>query len=242
MVTMSNSGIGKGAFAQLPNYVTAEQCQQWCDLARRNEDNWETHFEYLHSYGSAWYLEIEGGRLHYYHANAPRTNQMLQELPDLVPTLASVGTVLAGPDGKTGYPVRPRRVAKGPYWSDAGVVMSTRGTLGEAHADYEGLAPHPEKLFDPSTIAFSAIISLAVPAAGGHLTLWPKRVLANECFEEDSESLELRYEVGTLTVFDSFCFHRIQGATMDDSRPYRMIAGMHFLFIDGPEPHWEHWF
>jgi hypothetical protein len=239
---MAGIRIEKGGYVQIPHYVTPELCKEWCDLVCAQEEGWETHFEHLHSYGVAWYLEIENGRLHYYHAQAERTNAQLAAIPDLLPILSAVGQVLVGPDGRTGYPVRPRRINLGPYWSDAGLVLSSKGRIGEAHADYEGLAPYPAKLFDSNTLAFSAIISLAVPAQGGNLKLWPGRKIANQDFCEESPSVELVYKVGTLTVFDSFCFHQIQPAEMNEEFPFRMVAGIHFLFIDGPEPHWEHWF
>jgi len=56
----------------------------------------------------------------------------------------------------------------------------SQGTEGVEHADYEGLAPYPDCMFDPDTRAYSAVLPLAAPASGVHLRIWKDRCTANE--------------------------------------------------------------
>lgn len=96
-----------------------------------------------------------------------------------------------------------------------------QGHEGVVHADYEGLAPYPQKLFDPDTRAYSAVLSLAMAASGGNLENLQEHQLANEepllC---DQKVSEVAYKVGTMTIFDSFCYHRHIGVSqLDDDHP-----------------------
>lgn len=181
--------------------------------------------------------------LAYYHANAKRTNELLRALPDFVETLSSSARFLVAPDGKTGLEAKPRHENLGPYWVEAGVVVMNRGTAGVEHADYEGLSPYPEKLFDASTRAYSAVLCLASAESGGNLRIWKQRVLANEePALEEGASEDIIYEPGALVLFDSFCYHQITESVLNEEHRYRAIGALHFLYKDAPSPHWEYWF
>jgi hypothetical protein len=207
------------------------------------KEHWENHFDFINSLGSAWYLSIEAGLLHYYHANAPATNRLLETLDGLVDKLKMTSRYMVAADGRTGLPCRARRENLGPYWVDAGVVLMMRGTEGQIHADYEGVAPYPAKLFDEQTRAYSTVISLFKPAIGGNLKIWLKRHLANQKPNlEDYLADVIDYSIGSLTIFDSFCYHRILSSQLTEEYPYRAIAAMHFLYQEEPFPHWEYWF
>lgn len=235
--------VGTAQVATIPNFVSAADCERWLAQVWDDKEFWENRFEFINSYGSAWYLDIEVGLLNYYYANATATNERLQRLEGLVQKLSSVCIDLVAPDGSTGHPARPRKDNLGPYWADAGVVIMTRGREGEIHADYEGLAPYPAKLFDANTRAYSAVLSLFKPKIGGNLKIWLKRFLGNEKPElEDYFAQVADYAPGSVTIFDSFCYHQILASELTDDRPYRAIAGMHFLYMDAPYPHWEYWF
>lgn len=118
-----------------------------------------------------------------------------------------------------------------------------KGTEGVIHADYEGIAPYPPMLFDPQTRAYSAVISLATAASGGNLMIWKDRKLASQEMElDDSLAEEVTYSVGSMSIFDSFCYHRIMASKLDDSHRFRAIAAVHFLYLDKPYPHFEYWF
>jgi hypothetical protein len=235
--------VGPNQVVCLDNYVDEATCSAWLSQVLANQDEMETRFEFIHSYGSSWYLDIEHGLLAYYHANAEHTNELLHALPNLVETLADSAKFLEAPDGSTGLPSRPRSQNLGPYWANAGVVLMMKGTEGVIHADYEGIAPYPPMLFDPQTRAYSAVISLATAASGGNLMIWKSRKLASEEFEmDDSCAQEVAYSVGSLSIFDSFCYHRIMASKLDDNHRFRAIAAVHFLYLDKPYPHFEYWF
>lgn len=153
--------VGPSQVLLIDNYVSAELCRDWLRQVLENSQEFETRFEYIHSYGNAWYLDIEHGLLHYYHANAAHTNDLLHALPNLISTLTASAKYLESQSGETGLPVRSRSENLGPYWVDAGVIMMMKGLEGVVHADFEGLAPYPAKLFDSKTRAYSAVLSLA---------------------------------------------------------------------------------
>lgn len=243
MTTTEAWKVGPNQVICIDNFVDESTCSQWLGQVLANQEAMETRFEFIHSYGSSWYLDIEHGLLAYYHANAQATNQLLHALPGLVATLAGVSKYLEAPDGSTGLPSRPRSENLGPYWADAGVVLMMKGTEGVIHADYEGMAPYPSMLFDPQTRAYSAVISLATAASGGNLMIWKDRKLASQEMElDDSLAEEVTYSVGSMSIFDSFCYHRIMASKLDDSHRFRAIAAVHFLYLDKPYPHFEYWF
>ena len=235
--------VGPAQVRTISNFVDASRCRAWVDRAWADQTQWKKRFDYIHSYGRAWYLELEYGMLHVYHAEAAATNALLAGLDGLVPALAACARHLEAPDGSVGLPSRPRWKNLGPYWGEAGVIAMTRGTAGYVHADYEGLSPYPARIFDPATRAYSAVLMLARPASGGHLKVWTRRFLGNERQAlEDCPSEVAEYDTGTLALFDSFCYHQIQAAELDESSPFRAVAAMHFLYVDQPHPHWEYWY
>lgn len=235
--------IGPGQVLSIPNYTSPAQCSQWLEIVLNNPDKWETRFDYIHSYGNCWYLDIEIGMLHYYHANAAKTNELLSTLPNLVSSLASSSRYLLSADGSSNLPSRPRHANLGPYWVEAGLILMTGESEGAIHADYEGLSPYPDKLFDPETRAYSAVLCLATGESGGNLKIWKKHVLANETPPDDNSYFEeVIYKQATLALFDSFCYHQISSSVLTDDHRYRAVAAMHFLYKEEPYPHWEYWF
>ena len=235
--------VGANEIIKVEGIADIDRCHDWLRTVFSNTQSWETRFGYIHTYGNAWYLDIEAGLLHYYHANSSRTNALLKELPELVPTLLRASEYMVGPSGETGLPCRFRALNLGPYWADAGVVMMVKGVEGEVHADYEGLAPYPAQLFDSGTRAYSAVLTLAVAASGGDLRIWKRRHLANEEPNLTDDVVEtVKYSVGSMVIFDSFCYHQISQSKLNDQHPWRAVAAVHFLFKSEPFPHWEHWF
>jgi len=240
---MNEISVGPTQVRTISNFVEAGRCREWVGKAWGEPAKWKKRFDYIHSYGSAWYLELEYGMLHAYHADAANTNALLAGLDGLVPALASSARFLEAPDGSTGHPARARRQNLGEYWADAGVVLMTRGKEGYIHADFEGLSPYPPMLFEEKTRAYSAVLMLSRPASGGHLTVWTRRFLGNERMALDGVPTAVaEYDVGTLAVFDSFCYHQIQAAQLSEEFPHRAVAAMHFLYLDRPFPHWEYWY
>ena len=239
----SSKSVGPAEVITISNFVEAGRCKAWLDQAWGQQQHWKKRFDYIHSYGRAWYLELEYGMLHVYHSDAVATNNLLAQLDGLVPALAAAAALMVAPDGKTGLPARPRSQNLGPYWVDAGVIVMTRGTAGMIHADFEGLSPYPAKMFDEHTRAYSAVLMLSKPVSGGNLRVWNKRFLANERQALDGVSSQVaEYAQGTLAVFDSFCYHQIEESQLTEELPHRAVAAMHFLYMDAPHPHWEYWY
>jgi hypothetical protein len=235
--------VGPSEIIKIAGAATPHQCSGWLRKVLTNSHRWVTRFPNIHSYGNVWYLDIEHGALHEYHANANETNKLVAELPELVPILLRSANHMSGPNGETDLPCRSRAQNLGPYWVDAGIVMMDRGSEGVVHADYEGLAPYPAQLFDSSTRAYSAVLTLAVAASGGNLKIWKKRRLANEEPQlQDAFSEIVEYSVGSMVIFDSFCYHQIMESQLNPEHPWRAVAAVHFLFKSEPHPHWEYWF
>lgn len=237
------STVGPSQVTTIQNFVDPARCRKWIDDAWADRDSWKKRFEYIHSYGRAWYLELEYGMLHVYHSDAERTNALLARHEGLVEALASSAKFMQAPDGRTGLPARARRENLGPYWADAGLIAMTRGTAGVVHADYEGLSPYPAMMFDERTRAYSAVLMLCKPVSGGDLKVWTRRWLANERADTDGVPAQIaEYAVGSLALFDSFCYHQILESTLSEAHPYRAVAAMHFVYRDDPHPHFEYWY
>lgn len=143
-------------------------------------------------------------------------------------------------------PAIARHERRGPYWCHSGIHIAGRNRGGSQHADFEGLAPYPEMMFDPATRAYSVMLSIQRPRFGGGLQVWPGRLSGSHDDAEWERHLQqqpraLDYPVGTLTIIDSFLVHRIQ-PSFTWGHHYRMVGVMHFLYREEPEPHWEYWF
>ncbi len=216
-----------------------------------SSSRWRAYAGGMYTYGSSWYLDIECGELHYYHALAEHSNQMLAELPDFLEQMRGAARHLVTRDGRRNLPTRARHQNLGPYWSEAGIHLlggaPGKSAGGVVHADYEGLAPYPAALFDPRTQAYSCILSLQTPATGGGLELWTaQRHLGNELGIEarfkSRDSVKIPYRTGTLTIIDSFLYHRVRECTFTKKAPWRAAGVMHFLLRERPSPHWEYWF
>jgi hypothetical protein len=239
----TKTSVGAGQVLRIPNFVSSMTCRAWLDTVLENEDKLIERFPALFSYGHAWYLEIESGLLHLYHAGADYTNQLIAELPELMPTLLATAQYLRGPNDELNLPTRSRSENLGPYWVNAGIVLNYKSSLGEVHADYEGLAPYPDKLFDSRTRAYSVVLCLSKAKGGGGLKVWKQRRLADQKLVRRQAPAEIiEYDIGTVAVFDSFCYHQIQESEFDDEHPFRAVAVVHFLYKNDPYPHWEYWF
>jgi hypothetical protein len=248
---MCDLRIDAGGYLQVSDYVPAEQCAAWRDAVLAHRHLWVRR-RHDFSFRNAWYLDLECGVLHEYHAMAAAANDILEKtLPGFVSALAGVARYLVGPDGETDLPARPRRDNLGPYWCDAGVhimggMHGFRYTGGGPHADYEGLSPYVPALFDDRTRAYSAILSLATPADGIGLDVWTNRRytadVARTAEERALPPVSLEYGVGRVTTIDSFLYHRLQQGAFGPDGLWRIVGIVHFLYRADPYPHWEHWF
>jgi hypothetical protein len=233
-----------GGYVQRTGVVSSHVCAAWLTRIIGDRDKWIDRFDgAMFSYGRSWYLDIEHGILHVYHAEAERANALIREaLPGLVEALLQSAPLLVGPNGERDLPTRARRENLGPYWCDAGVHIIPEGHSGDWHADYEGLAPYPAMLFDEHTRAYSSVLAVTGEREGLEVFAGD-RFLGNVSGETIDATLSQRtptilpYSPGTLTIIDSFLFHKIPPPTS-----MRVTAVMHFVFREAPYPHWEYWF
>jgi hypothetical protein len=248
---MTAPQLNAGGWIQVRDYVPPDLCAEWTSAILGNRAGWTKRLG-GYSYGRGWYLDIECGLLHQYHANAARANELVSStLHGFFDRLSAFAAHLVAPDGSVGLPARPRRENLGPFWCDAGVHIlggdsGTEYAGGAPHADYEGLAPYVPALFDQATRAYSAILAVATPESGMGLDVWThRRYMANTRPGPEVRTLmpvALEYEVGTMTALDSFLYHRIQPGRYSADRPCRIVGVIHFFYRAQPFPHWEHWF
>lgn len=231
------------------NFLSVDECKQFAQNVLDNMNEWIEGFG-QYTLGRAWYIDIEQGRLGTYFATAFEKQAVVQQAtPGLSQVLQRAATFLPRINGEL-HQVRTRSDDLGPYWSEMGIHIMGHNLRfgGQVHNDLEGLAPYPAMMFDHKTLAFSAILCLAAPKSGGGLKVWPEKritALANAqgAYKEDKgPELVIEYKPGTLTIIDSFLYHQIQPFEVDAQNLWRIVAVMHFLFIDGPEPHWQVWF
>lgn len=237
----------QGEFRVVPEYVSEDQCQTWRRIILEHRDQWVKRFSF-YTYGRAWYADIESGNLPAYHAAAPTANALVDTLPGFKDSLVAATRFLVSPSGDP-LGARARRENLGPYWCDAGLHILGEGCEkgGVAHVDLEGLSPYPEAMFDLETRAFSAVLSVSNPAEGGDVLVWPKRRFLASDLEDirllPKEAPErLKCQTGSLLLFDSFLYHKIDQFRIDEDASWRITGIIHFLYRREPEPHWEYWF
>jgi hypothetical protein len=141
-------------------------------------------------------------------------------------------------------PAVPRRTILGPYWTDYGFAVYERdGQSGVAHTDLEGLIPYPSSMFDGATEAYSATVAVDCPASGGGLWIDRRqRRVGHYVPPRSRKGWKLyEYQPGTLTLFDAFLPHAIQGFRLSDTAPRRVILVVHFLYRKEPYPHYQYW-
>jgi hypothetical protein len=210
------------------------------------------------SLGLAYYKMIGSGSLHTYHSQAAENNGMLIHFfPNIQRVIEKLGECLEGPEGGSGYIVKPRSLE---YWGlcgfavvntpeEAGILADLYDSGEGIHADYEGLSPYPHMMVDHQTFAYSAIISVAQPERLGGLKIFKKRLLANEFDDQQADlvsgkipSVQLTYEPGMATVFDSFLPHAIIPPVFSEAHPERIVLVVHYLYQSKPFPHFECWY
>jgi hypothetical protein len=225
---------------QVPDFVAGADLQNWVTRIVRNRRAWQPCFEgNFSTYGRAWYVEIEEGNAPRYHAEATAWNQRLERFSRLSEYIQQIATHLP-----RRVPVVPRRSILGPYWVDCGFTIYERdGESGVAHTDMEGLIPYPSSMFDATTEAYSATIAVECPESGGGLWVDPRaRRLGHYSAPRWRTGWKLHsYRPGTLTVFDSFLPHAIEGFHLSRRHSRRTILIVHFLYRSGPYPHYQYW-
>ncbi|MHC4261825.1 MAG: hypothetical protein ACYSWX_04835 [Planctomycetota bacterium] len=243
---------GPGDAIQVLDFATKDECALWAKQILDRRDQWTQSFgRYDWTFGNAFYVLLEQGEIHRYHAQANEKNRLIASLSGYLDRMLAATAFLEHPGQRQGDPPTPlpassRHESLGPYWCHSGVHVAGRNPKGSEHADFEGLAAHPEVLFDEGTRAYSAMLSIQKPRFGGGLHVWPGRLAGGHDQDDWTRHLmrepqAFDYPTGALTVIDSFLVHQIQ-RTITWGDQLRMVGVMHFLYREDPEPHWEYWF
>ncbi len=239
-----------GGALTIDGHVDELICENWSKNILSRKKVWTDSFgRNSFTFGNAWYVLLEKGLLHKYHAESQLKNQLIEELHGYLDAMLAAKDYLAPPEDfrDIDVPLISRSEKLGPFWCWSGVHLSKSNRGGSAHADFEGLSPYPERIFSPDTRAFSALLSIQKPAWGGGLKVWEGRMQGDhtdEMWEQHLCSANTKiynYPTGTLTIIDSFLVHQILPAFTWGNR-FRMVGVMHFLFHETPHPHWEYWF
>ena len=205
--------------------------------------------------GMAYYAEMESGDVARYHEQAAEADAIVDRvLPEFREVMVKSCRFLWNPTNRH-IPAHPRAVGGKALWVHGGLTLNdTEGDLdgveseelfGKGHIDSEGLAPYPSLMLSPDTLMYSACLSIAAPKKGGGLYVWEGT--RHIGFDRDIRPPETgltycRYEPGTLVLFDSFLWHRIESIGTSPEQQHRIVGIMHFLYLTHPYPHWEYWY
>lgn len=240
---------GKGEFVQIREFAHPKKCHEWNQIILDQRDHWIKRDQDTWSYGNVWYFDIAAGRVHRYFANAINSNRLIAGLPGYLDVMRESVRHILAPDGQLCLETRARHENLGPYWCESGLHIYTaeygiNTKIGMIHQDLEGLIPYPQMMFDEDTFAYSAVLSVAIPEQLGGLSVWKTRFPASNTSTAlcEEDKVELDYEVGTMTIIDSFMPHQIQNFVCSKKHPFRITGVMHFLYRSQPYPHWEYWF
>ncbi len=224
--------IGQNLGVLVRGALSASRCQLWAQSVTNARESWTPNFGGVQfTLGRAWYTHLEEDLEDLYFERAAASDSLVERtLPGMQESMRDFGARLLR------FAVRPR-----PLWCGPGVHIFPTGGLvaksgGEVHFDTEGLENEHMGERRP---AFTIVAMLQTPAAGGgELRVWD-RLFDGDLFPKPDASLamaELRYDVGSIAVIDSYRMHQI--APFAGERD-RISITMHVVLeADG----WHAWF
>lgn len=238
----------------IPEFISPATAARWHRESMAHRNLWRFSIDH-YVLGMAYYAEMESGDVARYHQQAAEADAIVDTvLPEFREVMAQGCRFLWNPTNRQ-IPARPRAIGGKALWVHGGVTLNdTEGDLdgiesaeqfGKGHIDSEGLAPYPHLMLSPDTLMFSACLSIAAPAAGGGLHVWEgvRHVGYDRDIRPPESALTYcRYEPGTLVLFDSFLWHRIERIGTTAEQQHRIVGIMHFLYMSHPYPHWEYWY
>jgi hypothetical protein len=238
----------------VPNFLTSTTAAHWYRQTILRKDLWRFSIDH-YVLGMAYYAEMESGDVARYHQLAAQADSTVDlVLPAFRQVIVQAVRFLWNPT-KRHIPAKPRAIGGRSLWVHGGLTMNdTEGDVnglkseeifGKGHIDSEGLAPYPHLMLSADTLMYSVCLSIAVPASGGGLHVWEGVRHAGfdrEIVPPEAELTYCPYRPGTLILFDSFLWHRIERIETNADRPHRIVGVMHFLYLSHPYPHWEYWY
>jgi hypothetical protein len=257
MKTMNRAmelSLRPGRALVIPEFLNPATAAHWSHESIAHRNLWRFTIDH-YVLGMAYYAEMESGDVARYHEQAAEADALVDKvLPDFREVMAQGSRFLWNPTDQH-IPVYPRAVGGKSLWVHGGLTLNdTEGALdgveseelfGKGHIDSEGLAPYPQMMLAPETLMYSACLSIATPAKGGGLYIWEgvRHIGFDREIQPPEQGLTYcRYEPGTLVLFDSFLWHRIESMGTSAEQPHRIVGVMHFLYLNHPYPHWEYWY
>jgi hypothetical protein len=254
MDQVTELSLRPGRALVVPEFLSPATAARWYRDSLAHMDIWRFTIDH-YVLGMAYYAEMENGDVAHYHQRAAEADAIVDKvLPEFRRVMAGASCFLWNPSNRH-IPAHPRAVGGKSLWVHGGLTLNdTEGDLdgveskehfGKGHIDSEGLAPYPHLMLSPDTLMYSACLSIATPAAGGGLYVWEG--VRHTGYDRDLRPPEsaltyCRYEPGTLILFDSFLWHRIERISTTTDRQHRIVGVMHFLYQTHPYRHWEYWY
>jgi hypothetical protein len=207
------------------------QCQLWSTNITNAREHWTPNFGGVQfTLGRAWYTHLEEDLGELYFQRAVESDALVERtLPGMQQAMRDLGQRVLR------FAVQPRPLWCGPgvHVFPAGGLVAKRG--GEPHFDTEGL--ENEHLGERRP-AFTFVAMLQMPPDGGALRVWD-RLFDGDLFPKPDASVamdELRYEVGSVAIIDSYRMHQIAPFVGESDR---ISITMHVVLEqDG----WHGWF
>lgn len=208
------------------------RAEAWSRGVASARDSWCSDFDgEQFSLGRAWYTHLEQDRSEAYFRDPSGSDATVERAcPGLQTTMRQLAGRALGVD----VVQRAGWCGPGVHVFPAGAHVATRG--GDIHFDSEGLTEAHAAARAP---AFSFVLMLQPPSAGGGLSVWDVRYAGDGRYEDEDlerESVTVQYGVGDLVAFDSYRLHQIQPFS---GRRDRISATCHVAFVSGV---WESWF
>lgn len=254
MIQRMELSLRPGHVLVIPEFVSPATAATWYRDSMSRMELWRFTIDH-YVLGMAYYAEMENGDVARYHQQAAESNVIVDSvLPNFRSVMAEGCRFIWNPTNRH-IPAHPRAVGGANLWVHGGLTLNdTEGNLdgieseeqfGKGHIDSEGLAPYPHLMLSPDTLMYSACLSIATPAIGGGLYVWEG--VRHIGYDRDIRPAEsaltyCRYEPGTLVLFDSFLWHRIESVGTSPDQQHRVVGVMHFLYLSHPYPHWEYWY
>ncbi len=223
--------IGAHLGVLVQGVLSPAQCQLWASSVTNAHEDWIPNFGGVQfTLGRAWYTHLEEDLGELYFERAAASDALVERtLPGMQQAMRDFGQRLLR------FAVQPRPLWCGPgvHVFPAGGLVAKRG--GEVHFDTEGL--QNEHLGERRP-AFTCVAMLQRPPEGGALRVWD-RLFDGDLFPKPDASTavaELRYEVGSVAIIDSYRMHQIAPFTGESDR---ISITMHVVLeADG----WHAWF
>jgi hypothetical protein len=219
---------------QYSGILTELECADLIRTIYEGRAHWTPNFEGVQfTLGRAFYTHLEEDREEDYFRNPMDSDAVVRSFaPGLQERITAAVRLLVEEEVQR----RPGFCGAGVHIFPAGGLCAQQG--GDLHFDTEGLT---EEQLETDAPAFTCVLMLQPPQAGGGLRVWNKTYAGEETVDESelpSDSVLCTYRAGDLVVIDSRRLHQILpfSGSLD-----RVSATLHAVYNSTREL-WEVWF